>query len=138
MVMCRPDDVPSEMDSSVEVDDYTVASSVDEYTAGSATGDGSMTLNQSSCSACLHCKSAHIATSAISALLCRFTGTCCSACDRVVQRCAELNGHCNCATGLGVAATMRRLRLYVEANAQEGSLFLSPQELTRWTRATSR
>lgn len=43
-----------------------------------------------------------------------------------------------CATGLGVAATMRRLRLYVEADAVAGRLFLSPHELTRWMRATSR
>lgn len=33
---------------------------------------------------------------------------------------------------------MRRLRLYVEVDAGAGCLFLSPQELTRWTRATSR
>ena len=37
LVSCRTNGVPDDMDSSV--DDYAVVGSVDEYTAGSATGD---------------------------------------------------------------------------------------------------
>lgn len=55
----------------------------------------------------------------------------------VRSRNAEANFR-HSATGLGVAATLRRLRLYVEADEMDGSLFLSPRELTRWARATSR
>ncbi len=52
----------------------------------------------------------------------------------------KAQAHCRCvhATALGVAATLRRMRLYVEAEAEGGVMYLSPRELTRWARATLR
>ena len=112
----------------------------DEYVAGSATGAPSSAQKSAAASVSIAVLTrAFVSVRAASDCVTVGHATCCFP-AKSPQMC-QLQGSHRVGwrgAGLGVAAALRRLRLYVEADAAGGQLHLSPRELTRWARATSR